>query len=81
LFSSSVVSMLMFSTFEHTVDFLYHKVIHKKKEDCSIIQQLGATCLAGYTSGAVGTIVSNPADNIVTSLYNKKTDNIIHVRM
>ncbi|CAD6223888.1 unnamed protein product [Miscanthus lutarioriparius] len=65
-------SMLMFSSFEHTVDFLYQKVIQKKKEDCSTIQQLGATCLAGYISGAVGTVVSNPADNIVSSLYNKK---------
>ncbi|XP_020404142.1 mitochondrial phosphate carrier protein 1, mitochondrial isoform X2 [Zea mays] len=71
-------SMLMFSTFEHTVDFLYQKVIQKKKEDCSTIQQLGATCLAGYISGAVGTVVSNPADNIVSSLYNKKAENIIH---
>ncbi|XP_066399905.1 mitochondrial phosphate carrier protein 1, mitochondrial-like isoform X2 [Miscanthus floridulus] len=71
-------SMLMFSSFEHTVDFLYQKVIQKKKEDCSTIQQLGATCLAGYISGAVGTVVSNPADNIVSSLYNKKAENIIH---
>ena len=74
-----VVSMLMFSSFEHTVDFLYQKIIQKKKEDCSTIQQLGATCLAGYISGAVGTVVSNPADNIVSSLYNKKAENIIHV--
>ncbi|PAN13727.1 hypothetical protein GQ55_2G349200 [Panicum hallii var. hallii] len=71
-------SMLMFSTFEHTVDFLYQKVIQKRKENCSTIQQLGATCLAGYISGAVGTVVSNPADNIVSSLYNKKAENIIH---
>lgn len=63
------------------MDFLYHKVIQKKREDCSIIQQLGATCVAGYISGAVGTVVSNPADNIVSSLYNKKADNIIHVRI
>nr|CAB3454183.1 unnamed protein product [Digitaria exilis] len=63
---------------EHTVDFLYKKVIQKEKENCSTIQQLGATCLAGYISGAVGTVVSNPADNIVSALYNKKADNIIH---
>ncbi|KAM3259670.1 hypothetical protein ACQJBY_051130 [Aegilops geniculata] len=71
-------SMIMFSSFEHTVDFLYQKVIQKKKRDCSTAQQLGATCLAGYISGAVGTVVSNPADNIVSSLYNKKAKNIIH---
>ncbi|KAK3132709.1 hypothetical protein QOZ80_6AG0526600 [Eleusine coracana subsp. coracana] len=71
-------SMLMFSTFEHTVGFLYHNIIQKKREDCSTVQQLGATCVAGYISGAVGTVVSNPADNIVSSLYNKKADNIVH---
>ncbi|KAK1303286.1 hypothetical protein QJS10_CPB11g02186 [Acorus calamus] len=31
---------------------------------------------AGYTSGTVGTIISNPADNIVSSLYNKKADSV-----
>nr|CAB3457822.1 unnamed protein product [Digitaria exilis] len=54
------------------------KVIQKEKQNCSTIQQLGATCLAGYISGAVGTVVSNPADNIVSALYNKKADNIIN---
>ncbi|EMS65823.1 hypothetical protein TRIUR3_15089 [Triticum urartu] len=78
LFYSPAVSMIMFSSFEHTVDFLYQKVIQKKKQDCSTAQQLGATCLAGYISGAVGTVVSNPADNIVSSLYNKKAKNVLH---
>ncbi|CAD5190185.1 unnamed protein product [Musa acuminata subsp. malaccensis] len=70
-------SILMFSTFEHTVDILYHNVVQKKKEDCSRAQQLGVTCIAGYASGAIGTVVSNPADNIVSSLYNKKANNIL----
>ena len=73
------VSMLMFSTFEHSVDFLYENVIQKRKEDCSCAQQLGVTCLAGYISGAIGTIVSNPADNIVSSLYNNKAKNVLEV--
>ncbi|WOL13400.1 hypothetical protein Cni_G22170 [Canna indica] len=70
-------SILMFSTFEHSVDILYRDVIQKRREDCSRAQQLGVTCIAGYVSGAVGTIVSNPADNIVSSLYNKKAENIL----
>lgn len=69
----------MFSSFEHTVDILYHHVIQKRREDCSRAQQLGVTCIAGYTSGAIGTIVSNPADNIVASLYNKKANGIVQV--
>ncbi|XP_010935345.1 mitochondrial phosphate carrier protein 1, mitochondrial [Elaeis guineensis] len=70
-------SILMFSSFEHTVDILYRNVIQKKREDCSRAQQLGVTCIAGYTSGAIGTLVSNPADNIVASLYNKKATSVL----
>lgn len=69
-------SMVMFSTFEHSVNFLYHNVIQRKKEDCSRAQQLGVTCFAGYAAGSVGSIISNPADNIVASLYNKKADSL-----
>lgn len=71
--------MIMFTTFEHSVDLLYKNVIQRRKEDCSRAQQLGVTCLAGYSAGAVGTIVSNPADNIVSSLYNKKTNSLMQV--
>ncbi|GAA0142324.1 mitochondrial carrier protein [Lithospermum erythrorhizon] len=67
-------SMVMFSTFEHSVNFLYERVIQKRKEDCSKLQQLGVTCLAGYAAGSVGSIISNPADNIVASLNNRKAD-------
>lgn len=42
-------------------------------------QQLGVTCLAGYAAGAFGTLISNPADNIVSSLYNKKAENVLQV--
>ncbi|PSS31555.1 Mitochondrial phosphate carrier protein like [Actinidia chinensis var. chinensis] len=70
-------SMIMFPTFEHSMDLIYHNIIQRRKEDCSRAQQLGVTCLAGCAAGAVGTIISNPADNIVSSLYNKKADNVL----
>uniref|UniRef100_A0A2P2JEX7 Mitochondrial phosphate carrier protein n=1 Tax=Rhizophora mucronata TaxID=61149 RepID=A0A2P2JEX7_RHIMU len=70
-------SMTMFSTFEHSVDLIYSNVIQRRKEDCSRFQQLGVTCLAGYAAGLCGTIISNPADNIVSSLYNKKAENVL----
>ena len=70
------VSMVMFSTFEHSVDFLYRNVVKRRKEDCSKAQQLGVTCLAGYAAGSVGSFISNPADNIVASLYNRKADSL-----
>lgn len=70
------VSMVMFSTFEHSVNFLYRNVIQKKKEDCSWSQQLGVICLTGYAAGSIGSIISNPADNIVASVYNKMADSL-----
>ncbi|XP_057957956.1 mitochondrial phosphate carrier protein 1, mitochondrial-like [Malania oleifera] len=72
-------SMIMFSTFEHSADFLYRNIMQRRKDDCSTAQQLGVTCLAGYAAGAVGSLVSNPADNIVASLYNKKADSLMWV--
>ena len=68
--------MIMFSTFEHSVNFLYRNVIQRRKEDCSTAQQIGVTCLAGYAAGSVGSIISNPADNIVASLYNRKASSL-----
>lgn len=70
-------SMIMFSTFEHSVELIYRKFVQKRKEECSRTQQLGVTCLAGYTAGAVGTVISNPADNIVSTLYNKKASTVL----
>ncbi|CAN1725423.1 Mitochondrial phosphate carrier protein 1, mitochondrial [Linum perenne] len=70
-------SMVMFTTFEHTVDLLYRKVIHASKEDCSKAGQLGITFMAGYAAGSVGSLISNPADNLVTHLYNNKADGLI----
>ncbi|KAJ8531437.1 hypothetical protein K7X08_026871 [Anisodus acutangulus] len=57
--------------------FRYWAVIyHKRREDCSKAQQLTVTCLAGYAGGSVGSIISNPADNIVASLNNKKAGSL-----
>ncbi|XP_019424405.1 PREDICTED: LOW QUALITY PROTEIN: mitochondrial phosphate carrier protein 1, mitochondrial-like [Lupinus angustifolius] len=70
-------SMVMFSAFEHSVDFLYRNVVKRKKEDCSKLQQLGVTCLAGYAAGSIGSFISNPADNVVASLYNRKADSLV----
>lgn len=69
----------MFSTFEHSVDFFYRNVLRRTKEDCSKAQQLGVTCIAGYAAGSFGSFISNPADNIVAYLYNKKADSLMLV--
>ncbi|KAK4340710.1 hypothetical protein RND71_039211 [Anisodus tanguticus] len=59
-----------------TVNFLYKKLIQKRREDCSKAQQLTVTCLAGCAGGSVSSIISNPADNIVASLNNKKASSL-----
>jgi solute carrier family 25 phosphate transporter 3 len=66
------VAMLMFTSFEHSVNFIYGHVLNRHKSECSLGTQLGVTCMAGYMSGVTGTIISNPADNILTALYNNK---------
>lgn len=75
----SAVAMVMFTTFEHSVELMYQDILQKRREDCSKAQQLAVSCVAGYAAGAVGTVVSNPADNIVSSLYNKKAATVMQV--
>lgn len=69
-------SMVMFSTFEHSVDYLYRKVIQRRKENCSRLQQLGVTCLGGYAAGAISSFISNPADNLVACLNNRRAETL-----
>lgn len=71
--------MVMFSTFEHSVDIIYRDVIRRRKEECSKAQQLAVTCVAGYAAGAVSTVISNPADVVIASLYSKKAENVFQV--
>lgn len=71
--------MIMFLTFEHSVDLIYQNIIQKRKEDCSRVEQLCVTCLASYAAGAVGTSISNLADSIVSSLYNRKAETEVQV--
>ncbi|KAF4359677.1 hypothetical protein G4B88_000488 [Cannabis sativa] len=70
-------SMIMFTTFEHSVDFIYRNIIQNKKENCSRSQQLTVSCIAGFTASTAGAIVSNPADIIVSSLYKKNAGTIM----
>lgn len=69
----------MFSTFEHSVDFLYKNVLQRPKNDCSRIQQLGITCMAGYMSGVTGTIISNPADILITTVNKNRKLSMVQV--
>ncbi|KAL5818907.1 hypothetical protein ACOSQ4_022749 [Xanthoceras sorbifolium] len=56
----SSVSIVMFSTFEHFVDFLCRNVV-KRKEDCSMAQQPGLIALCWPTIGGITTGVVDKA--------------------
>lgn len=71
--------MLMFSTFEHSVDYLYNDVLQRPKKECSRLEQLGITCVAGYMSGVTGTFISNPADNLITAINNDRGLTVLQV--
>jgi solute carrier family 25 phosphate transporter 3 len=66
-------TMANFLTFEHSANFIYRNILEGRKEDYSTSAQLTVTFCAGYVSGLVSTIVSHPADSLI-SLKGKYPD-------
>jgi solute carrier family 25 (mitochondrial phosphate transporter), member 3 len=67
-------TMVKFATYENTVKLLYTYVWTKPKSHYNKNSQLIVTFLAGYVSGAVCCLFSNPADTIVSKYNAKKTE-------
>lgn len=65
-------TMMKFGAFENTVVGLYKYVIPKPKAECTKVEQLGVSFLAGYIAGVFCAAVSHPADNLVSKLNAKK---------
>eukprot|EP00850_Spirogloea_muscicola_P009488 SM000053S17445 [mRNA] locus=s53:412326:414091:+ [translate_table: standard] len=63
-------TIMKFLTFERTVEYMYSNVVPYPKAECSKQYQLGVSFVSGYIAGIFCTVVSQPADNIV-SLMNK----------
>ncbi|KAJ0174928.1 hypothetical protein K1T71_009069 [Dendrolimus kikuchii] len=61
-------TMMKFSSFEKTVEYLYANLVPKPREQCTKIEQLIVTFTAGYIAGVLCAIVSHPADTIVSKL-------------
>lgn len=60
-------TMANFFTFEHSAKFIYRNVVGvQSKKDCSASTQLFVTFGAGYVSGIVASVVSHPADSIIS---------------
>ncbi|CAD5231468.1 unnamed protein product [Bursaphelenchus xylophilus] len=57
-----------FVCYEYAVDFL-HNLFKKPKAQCSKVEQLQISLLAGISAGVVSAICSHPPDVIVSQLY------------
>lgn len=67
-------TMIKFATYENSVKMLYTYVWIKPKSQYYNYSQLIVTFIAGYISGTVCCLFSNPADTIVSKYNAKKTD-------
>ena len=65
-------TMMKFASFETIVEQLYKNVIPTPKDQCSKTLQLGVSFAGGYAAGILCSIVSHPADNLVSFLNNAK---------
>lgn len=68
-------TMANFATFETTVQAIYKNILKGKKDDYSSSSQLAVTFAAGYAAGIVSTVVSHPADTLISmkAKYPEKT--------
>merc|ERR1712071_359251 len=65
-------TMMKFTCFEKTVEFLYANVVPKPRAECTKGEQLIVTFAAGYIAGVFCAVVSHPADTIVSKLNSQK---------
>ncbi len=67
LWSRQVIGTVAnFVTFEYTVNAIYDNLLTKKKDEYGKSTQLAVSFAAGYVSGLVSTIVSHPADSLLS---------------
>ena len=63
-------TMMKFPSFETIVDMMYKHAIPTPKEQCSQNFQLGVSFAGGYLAGLLYSVVSHPANNLVSFLNN-----------
>lgn len=67
LWSRQVIGTVVnFVTFEHTVSAIYGNLLTKDREQYDRSTQLAVSFAAGYVSGLLSTIVSHPADSLLS---------------
>eukprot|EP00243_Klebsormidium_subtile_P004708 TRINITY_DN18864_c0_g1_i1.p1 TRINITY_DN18864_c0_g1~~TRINITY_DN18864_c0_g1_i1.p1 ORF type:complete len:375 (+),score=94.17 TRINITY_DN18864_c0_g1_i1:424-1548(+) len=65
-------TVMKFVSFENIVAALYRNVVPIPKNECSKNTQLGVSFAGGYLAGILCATISQPADNIVSFMNNKK---------
>lgn len=67
LWSRQIIgTMANFLTFEHSSNAIYLHLLEGEKSEHSVTTQLAVTCTAGFISGLVSTVVSHPADSLLS---------------
>ena len=69
-------TMMKFAAFERTVEFLYKYVVPVPRDQLGKPSQLVVTFAAGYIAGVLCTLVSHPADSIVSKLNSQAGSSI-----
>ncbi|KFV85614.1 hypothetical protein N308_14828, partial [Struthio camelus australis] len=72
-------TMMKFACFERTLEALYVYVVPKPRSECTKLEQLGVTFVAGYIAGVFCAIVSHPADSVVSVLNKEKGSSAIDI--
>lgn len=72
-------TMMKFACFERTVEALYKYVVPKPQSQCTKGEQLAVTFLAGYIAGVFCSVVSHPADSVVSVLNKEKGSSALSV--
>ncbi|CDP14488.1 unnamed protein product [Coffea canephora] len=68
--------MIMFSTFEHSVDLICQNIVQKRNEEQ--FDNLSPVWILANAAGAVRTMISNPVDLfIMSSLDNRKAETVV----
>ena len=70
-------TMMKFTVFEDTVEYLYANVVPRSRSECSLSTQLIVTFTAGYVAGVFCAIVSHPADTIVSYMNKSKGSTLV----
>uniref|UniRef100_A0A7M4EAX8 Solute carrier family 25 member 3 n=1 Tax=Crocodylus porosus TaxID=8502 RepID=A0A7M4EAX8_CROPO len=72
-------TMMKFACFERTLEALYAHVVPKPRSECTKMEQLGVTFVAGYIAGVFCAVVSHPADSVVSVLNKEKGSSALDI--